>query len=69
MCQFKAKDFELIDYPVCLGNISKDFSVSDIKQTGLKLDMCMIFLVNYGSIDVDNILDIHKYLIRKNNIK
>ena len=43
MCQFKAKDFELIDYPVCLGNISKDFSVSDIKQTGLKLDMCMIF--------------------------
>ena len=43
MCQFKAKDFELIDYPVCLGNISKDFSVSDIKQTGLNLDMCMIF--------------------------
>ena len=43
MCQFKAKDFELIDYPVCLGNISKDFSVSDIKQTGLKLHMCMIF--------------------------
>ena len=43
MYQFKAKDSELIDYPVCLGNIWKDFSVSDIKQTGLKLDMCMIF--------------------------
>ena len=27
------------------------------------------FLVDYGSVDVDNILDIHKYLMNKNNIR
>ena len=32
--KIKAKDSEIVAYPLCLGNISKDFSVDDIKKTG-----------------------------------
>ena len=39
-----------------------------MKQTGLNGYM-YDFLVDYGSGDVDNILDIHKYLMNKNNIR
>ena len=34
--QFKAKDSEIKDYTLCLGNISKNFTVNNIKKTGLK---------------------------------
>ena len=33
--QFKAKDSEIKRYSLCLGNISKDFSVNNMKKTGL----------------------------------
>ena len=33
--KFKAKDFEIVATPLCLGNISKYFSVNNIKKTGL----------------------------------
>ena len=38
--QFKAKDSEIKDYSLCLGNVSKDFAINKIKKkkkpTGLK---------------------------------
>ena len=33
--KFKAKDSEIVACPLCLGNISKDFSVDNMKKTGL----------------------------------
>ena len=33
--KFKAKDFEIVVRPLCLGNISEDFSVDNMKKTGL----------------------------------
>ena len=33
--KFKAKDIEIVASPLCLGNISKDFSVDNMKKTGL----------------------------------
>ena len=33
--KFKAKDSEIVAIPLCLGNISKDFSVDNMKKTGL----------------------------------
>ena len=33
--KFKAKDSEIIEDPICLGSISKDFSESNMKKTGL----------------------------------
>ena len=33
--KFKAKDSETVATSLCLGNISKDFSVDNMKKTGL----------------------------------
>ena len=32
--KFKAKDSEIVPSPLCLGNISKDWSVDNMKKTG-----------------------------------
>ena len=32
--KFKGKDPEIVAVPLCLGNISKDWSVSNMKKTG-----------------------------------
>ena len=66
--QFKAKDSEIKRYPLCLGNISKDFSVDNMKKTGL-YRYVYDFSVDYNAIGVDDILDIHKYLMKKHDIK
>ena len=51
-----------------MGNISKHFTVDNMEETGN--NGCVYdFSVDYCSIDVDDILDIHKYLMKKNNIK
>ena len=68
MYQFKGKDSELIYYPVYLGDISKVFSVNNMNQTWLH-EYMHDTSIHSGGIDVDGILDIHKYLINKINIK
>ena len=65
--KFKAKDSEIIVGPICLRNISKDSSVDNMKKTvftGYVYD----FSVDYDPVVVDDIKDIHKYLMKKNNI-
>ena len=67
--KFKAKDSEIVAPPLCLGNISKDFSVDNMKKkTGLN-GYVDDFSVDYDAITVDDILQIHKDLMEKNNIK
>ena len=34
--KFEAKYSEITAYPLCLGNMSKDWSVDNLKKTGLK---------------------------------
>ena len=34
--KFKAKDSEITAYPLCLGNISKDWSVDNMKKNWIK---------------------------------
>ena len=65
--KFKAKDSEIAVTPLCLGNISKDWSVDYMKKTGFN-GYVYDFRVDYDSTDVDDILDIHNYLMKKNNI-
>ena len=63
----KAKDSELVANPLCLGNISEDFSVADMKKAGL-YGSVFDFSVDYRVTAVDDILDICKYLMKKNGI-
>ena len=65
--KFKAKDSETVASPLCLGNISKGVSVDDIKKTGLN-GYVYNFSVDYDAIALDDILDIHKYLMENNGI-
>ena len=54
--------------PLCLGNISRDFSANNMKKTGL--NGCMYdFSVDYRAFDTSNIIDIHKYLMKKHDMK
>ena len=64
--KFKAKDSEIVATPLCLGNISKDWSVDNIKDTRLN-GYVYDFRVDYGAIAVDDIKDIYKYLMKKEN--
>ena len=65
--KFKAKYSEIVAIPWCLGNISKDWLVDKMKRTGLN-GYVYDFSVNYDAADVDDVKDIHKYLMKKNNI-
>ena len=65
--EFKAKDSEIVASPLCLGNISKDWSTDNMKKTGFN-GYVYDFSVDYDATDVDDIKDIHKYLMKKNNI-
>ena len=62
--KFKAKDSEIVAAPLCLGNISKDWSVDNMKKT--RFNGCVYdSSVEYDAIAVDNILHIHNYLMKK----
>ena len=65
--KFKAKDSEIEATPLCLGNISKDWSLDNMKKAGFN-GYVYYFSVDYDATDVDAILDIQKYFDEKNNI-
>ena len=57
--EFKAKDSEMVPYPLCLRGLSKDFEVGYMRASGL-IGYAYDFSVDYSTIAVDDILDIHK---------
>ena len=66
--KFKAKDSEIKAHPLCLRNISNKYPISsDFKDTAL-CGSISNFSVDYSTITNEKILDIHSYLMKKNNI-
>ena len=65
--KFKAKESEISVGPICLGNISKDWSVDNMKRTGFA-GYVYDFNVGYDDIYINNIKDINKHLMKKNDI-
>ena len=65
--KFKAKDFKIVANPLRLDNVSKDWSVDNMKRTGFTVYIYDIS-VDYDDIAVDDIKDIYKYLMKENNI-
>ena len=65
---FKTKNSETKRVPLSLGNISTDFSTTNMTKTGL-FGNVYDFAVDYVRISgVKTIYDIHRYLMKKNNI-
>ena len=65
--KFRAKYSMIVPDNSCLGNVSKDFSESNMKKTAF-YGYIYDFSAEYDSIDADNSKDIHKYLMKKNGI-
>ena len=65
--KFKAKDSEIVATLLCLGNISKDWSVDNMKKAGFN-GYVHDFSVDDYATDVDDIVNIHNYLMKKKNI-
>ena len=62
--KFKAKDSEVLATLLCIGNISKDLPIDNMKKTGFN-EYVYDFSVDFDATDVDDIKDIHKYLMKK----
>ena len=65
--KFKPKDSEIVASPLCLANISNDWQRDNMKETGFR-GYVFDFSVDYDATDVNDIIDIHKCLMKKNNI-
>ena len=65
--KFKSNDSEIVASPLCLGNISKDCSRDIMKKPGFH-GYVYDFSVDYDATDVDDIKNIHKYLMKKIDI-
>ena len=67
----RQENSEIKDYALCLGNISTDFTINNLKKkkkTGLK-GVVNFFSADFNSLDTNDILDIHKYLMKKTRYK
>ena len=60
--KFKAKDSKIVASPLCLGNISKNWLIDNMKKTSFN---GYDFSVDYDATDNDDIKDIHNYLMKK----
>ena len=65
--KFKAKYSAIVGSPLCLGNVSKDWTTDNMKKTGFT-DYVYDFSADYKVVTLDDIKDIHKYLMKKNGI-
>ena len=65
--KFKARSSEINAILLCIRNISKGFSVGDMKKNGLN-GYVYDFSVDHDAIATDDVLDIHKYLMKKHGI-
>ena len=63
MYHFRAKDSEIKPHPLFLGNISKGFTIDNMKKNGLE-GYVHAFSVDYNIIHTNDISDLHKYLMK-----
>ena len=65
--KFKANDSAIVASPLCFDNISKDWSTDNMKKTGFT-GYVYDFSADYNVVTLNDIKDIHKYLMKKNDI-
>ena len=62
--KFTAKGSMIVPDNLCLRNVSKDYSASNMKKTGFN-GYIYDFSVDYNTIDVNDIKNIRMYLMKK----
>ena len=63
--KFKAKDSEIAANPLCLGNISKNWSTGNMNKKTELNGYVYDFGVDYVATTVSDIKNIQKYLMKK----
>ena len=61
--QFKAKGSEIKYYALFAGNVSNDFAINNMNKIRLKGSV-NLFPVDINPMDTNDILDIHRYLMK-----
>ena len=72
IAKFKTKDSEIVVSPLCLGNISKDWSTDNMEKTGLNgyVYELSVDYSDFSKINLDKAIPfVHKYLMIKYNMK
>ena len=69
MHKFKAKDSKINAAPLCLRNVSKDFLANNMKKLDFMVIFTILVQIMMLYLLMTQVLDIHKYLIKKNGIK
>ena len=65
--KFKAKDDQIVKEILCLGNLSYDWTSLNATKTGLYGNV-YDFAVDYTETSVGKIYNIHRYLMKKNDV-
>ena len=60
-------DSNIVASQLCLGNISKDWLVDNMKKTGF-IGYVYDFSADYNVATLDDMKDIHNHLMKKNDI-
>ena len=64
--KFKTKNSEIAGNLLCLGNVSTEFSTTNMQKTGLYGNV-FDFAIDYQPVSTSQIYDIHRYLMKKKN--
>ena len=62
--QFTVEDSEIKYYALRLDSISKYFTINNMEKTIIK-GIVKFFSVDFISVDANDVLDIHKYLMKR----
>ena len=65
--KFKAKDDQIVKEILRLGNISDDWTTVNAENTGFWGEM-YDFAVDYTKTNIGDIYNVHRYLMKKNDI-
>ena len=65
--KFKAKDEQIVKEKLCLGKISDDWTVANAEKTGLFGEV-YDFAVDYTAVNIGEIYNVDRYLMKKNGI-
>ena len=68
ICQFKVKVSEIKPNILCLRNIQKHCTANNMKKTGFN-GYVYDFTIDYNIIDISDIINSHKYLMKEHDIK
>ena len=62
----KQKKSEIKHYALCLGNVSKDFTINNLKKKKNRIKgVVSFFPVDFNPVRTNGILDIQKYLMKR----